>query len=90
MCVGTPPGHQPTDQRGAQAALPGADLSPHYVLVRDDSQPTLFKVTFGGKTEKLAYFLTQVWNYLERYGDRYPNEEACVNVISMNLEGEAA
>lgn len=83
--VGTPPGHQPTDWRGAQAALLGADLLPGYVLIRDDPQPPPFKFTFDEQPEKLAYFLTQVWNYLEIYGDRYLNE----GVISANPKGEA-
>ncbi|KAK9399584.1 hypothetical protein NXF25_012603, partial [Crotalus adamanteus] len=44
---------------------------------------------FDGQPEKLAYFLTQVSNYLEKYGDRYPNDESKVNVISANLAGDA-
>ncbi|KAK9396640.1 RGAG4: Retrotransposon gag domain-containing protein 4 [Crotalus adamanteus] len=65
-------------------------MTPGYVLVREDPLLPSFKVTFDGQPENLAYFLTQVWNYVERYGDRYPDDGSQVNVISVNLEGEVA
>ncbi|KAG8134770.1 hypothetical protein E2320_007855 [Naja naja] len=49
----------------------------------------LFKATFDGWLEKLTYFLNQVWNYFERYGAAYPDKVACINDITLNLEGEA-
>ncbi|KAK9407417.1 Retrotransposon-derived protein PEG10 [Crotalus adamanteus] len=44
---------------------------------------------FESQLEKLGYFLTQVWNYLKRYGGRHPDDSLRVNAISMNLEGDA-
>lgn len=88
--VWTQPDRQLTDQREAQAALLAAGLPPGYVLVREDLQLPSFKVTFDSQPENLAYFLTQVQNYVERYGDRYPNDGSQVNVILVNLEGEVA
>lgn len=43
---------------------------------------------FDGELEKLAYFLNQVWIYLERHGAVFLEEGACVNSIAANLEGK--
>lgn len=62
---------------------------PGYVLVQDDCEPPPLKATFDGWTEKLAYFLNQVWNYLDQYGADFHDKGAIVNAITVNLEKEA-
>lgn len=46
------------------------------------------KAKFDGQPKKLAYFLTQVWNYLEWYRAIYPNEPSHVNIVTLTLEGD--
>lgn len=41
---------------------------PIYVLFWDEWEPLPLKAMFDGRSEKLAYFLNQVWNHLEQYG----------------------
>lgn len=46
-------------------------------------------VWFNGQPDNLAYFLTQVWNYMECHEAMYPEERAWVNAVTSNLEGNA-
>lgn len=64
-------------------------MLPGYVLVQDNCEPQPLKATFDGWTKKLAYFLNQVWNYLDLYGADFHDEGAIANAITMNLEKEA-
>lgn len=52
--------------------------------------PSPPKAKFDSQTKKLAYFLTQVWNYLERYGAMHADGSFHVNAITFNLKGDAA
>lgn len=64
-------------------------MPPGYLLVRDDCEPLPLKATLDRQTEKFAYFLNQVWIYLECHEAAFPDEGTCVNAITVNLE-EAA
>lgn len=48
------------------------------------------KATFDGNSEKLAFFLNQVWMHVDPHGGEYADDEAWVDVIVTNLEGEMA
>lgn len=51
-------------------------------------QPPSLKATFDKTPEKLAFFLNQVQLHPDRFGQMYPDEDACVEIIVANLEGE--
>lgn len=65
-------------------------LPSDYVLVRKDQKPPSLKAMFNGWVEKLTYFLNLVWNHLEWHRAAYPDEVACVNIITSNLKGADA
>lgn len=50
---------------------------------------TTAKAPFDRKSEKLAFFLNQIWAHLDQHGVEYPDDEAQMDVIVANLEGEA-
>lgn len=53
-------------------------------------QPPKFKTVFNRNPEKLPFFLNQVWSLLDQHGAEYADDEAWVDMIVANLEGEAA
>lgn len=47
-------------------------------------------VKFNGDVKQLAFFLLQVWNYMDEYGMYLPGNVARVCCVARALEGEAA
>lgn len=39
---------------------------------------------------QIAFFLNQVWAYLDCYASVYPDNSVMMNMVAVNLEGEAA
>lgn len=73
----------------AQAAPQVGVLPLGYMLVQQHWEPLPFRVKFDGHPKMLAYFLTQVWNYLEQYGALHPDKLSHVGAATSNLEGDA-
>lgn len=57
--------------------------------VWQDQKPPPFRAKFDGQPEKLAYFLTQVWNYLEQYNVAHPDKISRMGAVTSNLEGDS-
>lgn len=58
-------------------------------LWRRDCITGTLGVKFNGDLKQLAFFLIQVWNYMQEYRADLPNDPARVQNVTMTLEGEA-
>lgn len=63
---------------GASAQVASQVVGPGTGMARLESPPL--------QPKRLAYFLTRVGNYLERYSALHPDELLCVDTITLNLE----
>lgn len=52
--------------------------------------PSLLQVTFNGRADQVAIFISQVLSYLDLYGHFYPSQWSMVVAITTILTGEAA
>uniref|UniRef100_A0A8C6XGC2 Retrotransposon gag domain-containing protein n=1 Tax=Naja naja TaxID=35670 RepID=A0A8C6XGC2_NAJNA len=50
----------------------------------------LLEVKYGGDPKELGFFLAQVWNHMEEYGEDFSSEAAKVRCLTRALEGTAA
>lgn len=51
--------------------------------------PPPLRATFNGNLEKLAFFLNQVQTHLDWHGKEHADNDAQVDTVMANLEGEA-
>lgn len=57
---------------------------------RREHRPPDLAVKFNSDPKQLAFFLTQVWTYMQEYGTDLLNNPAKVRIVTMALEGKAA
>lgn len=77
------PDPPPLQQTRVAAAQPAVTLlapppTRATLLGKGDCRPLGLGVKFNGDVKQLAFFLTQVWNYMEEYGPDLQNDLARV------------
>lgn len=60
------------------------------LLDQGDHCPPPLTVKFEGTPKQLAYFLTQVWHYMECYRTTYPDNAIHIDCVALALDGDMA
>uniref|UniRef100_A0A8C6VGT2 DUF4939 domain-containing protein n=1 Tax=Naja naja TaxID=35670 RepID=A0A8C6VGT2_NAJNA len=71
------------------SSRPGAPVGAIARRRRTPKVPPL-EVKYGGDPKELGFFLAQVWNHMEEYGEDFSSEAAKVRCVTRALEGTAA